>query len=337
VKATAALIDTALERGVFPGAQLLVIDAGSVVLDLAVGLRSLGGPPVTATTLFDVASLTKALVTTLLTLRLVERGALAWDAPAQLPGVTVRHLLTHSSGLPAWRPLFQTARGRDAIVAAAAAQGLERPPGSASVYSDLGFILLGQLVEDVAGARLDALAQRELFPAVGAARARYVDLALADRPVDVAATEGFPPGEVHDENCHAAGGVLGHAGLFATSADVAALATAVIASWHGDGGAVFPSALVRTLFGASSVPGSTWCLGWDRPAAHGSSAGERWPKDGVGHLGYTGCSLWLDLPRRRAVVLLTNRVHPSRENQQIKAFRPLLHDTIVGELDGPPG
>jgi CubicO group peptidase (beta-lactamase class C family) len=246
----------------------------------------------------------------------------------------VRHLLAHSSGYPAWRPLHATAPGRDAIVAAAAATPLERAPGAASVYSDLGFIVLGDAIELAAGRRLDALAAERIFAPAGAASARFVDLAARDRPADVAATERVPPGEVNDENCHAAGGILGHAGLFASAADISHIAAAVVGSWHGDRGAPFARELVRTLLSPCGVPGSTWRLGWDGPAAHGSSAGDLWPRTGSGHLGFTGCSLWIDPPRRRWVVLLTNRIHPTRENVQIKAFRPRLHDAVMGVLGG---
>ena len=330
----AELLADAIARGVFPGAQLLVVDEGRRVLDLAAGTKRLGGAPVTTHTLFDVASLTKPLVTSLLVLRLVEEGRLGWDAHSRLHGVTVRHLLSHSSGLPAWLPLYQGAHGRDDIIRRAGLMSLERPPGVASVYSDLGFIVLGDLVERTAGARLDALAAAEIFGPTGTARARFVDLETADRPDDVAATEGVPDGEVHDENCFAAGGILGHAGLFATADDVARIAGALVGAWHSDPGTVFAPDLVRTLFSPVRIPGSTWRLGWDGPAATGSAAGELWPKSGVGHLGFTGCSIWIDLPRRRLVVLLTNRVHPTRENNDIRIFRPILHDAVVRELGG---
>jgi CubicO group peptidase (beta-lactamase class C family) len=201
------------------------------------------------------------------------------------------------------------------------------------VYSDLGFIVLGDLVERVAAERLDALARRHIFAAAGSTSARFVDLASSDRPADVAATERIPPGEVHDENCHAAGGILGHAGLFATGDDVARVVEALLAAFHGDAGAPFTTEAVRTLWSPGGVPGSTWRLGWDGPAAHGSSAGTLWPRTGVGHLGFTGCSIWIDPPRRRYVVLLTNRVHPTRADERIKAFRPRLHDAVVTTLD----
>jgi serine-type D-Ala-D-Ala carboxypeptidase len=327
-----AMIDEAIADGAFPGAALIVADGGRHVLEVVRGRKGLDGPPVLATTLYDVASLTKPLVTALLCLSLVEDGTLGWDDPTTLPGVTVRHLLTHSSGLPAWLPLHQGARGRAVIVERAAAAPRERPPGTHSVYSDLGFIVLGDLVERTAAARLDALACDRIFAPTGATRARFVDLDAPDRPDDVAATEGVPSGEVHDENCHAAGGILGHAGLFATAGDVASVLDALLAAWHGDPGARFGRAGVRAMWTPCDVPGSTWRLGWDGPAATGSSAGERWPKSAVGHLGFTGCSMWIDPPLRRYVVLLSNRVYPTRANDRLKAFRPRLHDAVLSDL-----
>jgi CubicO group peptidase (beta-lactamase class C family) len=330
-----AILDEAVAARVFPGGQLVAGDGGAPVLRLAFGRNARPGDPVTPDTFYDVASLTKACVTSLLTLLLVADRRLDWDTPAarfvpEAPAeITVRHLLAHASGLPAWRPLYERLHGepRDTIVRLAAAEPLERPPGEASVYSDLGFIVLGAVVERAGGARLDELAARRLFEPLAMQRSRFVDLAAGWRPEPVAATEGSLRGEVHDENCRAAGGVLGHAGLFSTADDLSLLAAALLRSWHGAG--PFPHAPLRTLFSPCGVPGSTWRLGWDGPAATGSQAGELWPKDGVGHLGFTGCSLWLDPPRSRWVVLLTNRVHPSREDTRIKQVRPRVMDAVV--------
>jgi CubicO group peptidase (beta-lactamase class C family) len=300
------LLDDAVVRGVFPSAQLVVGDGGQVVHEHVVRA--------TVDTKYDVASLTKALCTAQLAQRLEDL-----DGPTPIAGVTVRHLLTHSSGLPAWLPLYERHHDRAAIVAAAVATPLERAPGAAAVYSDLGFIVLGHVIEEALGARLDALFAEHVAGPSGSG-ARFAPDGI-DGPV--APTEGVR-GVVHDENCRAAGGILGHAGLFATARDVSALAAAVVAAWTaGD-------PRVRAML--APRPGSTWRLGWDGPAATGSAAGELWPKDGAGHLGFTGCSIWLDPGRGRWVVLLTNRVHPTRANNEIKAFRPALHDAIVRGL-----
>jgi CubicO group peptidase (beta-lactamase class C family) len=286
---------------VFPAAQLVVVDNDEKIISSAVGAASTG-------TLFDLASLTKPLCTAAL--------ARTVDLDAEVrPGVTVWHLLSHSSGLPAWRPLGST---REQIVDGARREPLEAAPGTRSVYSDLGFILLGDHLERVHGRSLDRLFADEI--------ARGVETRFG--PVEAARAapcEGLR-GVVHDENARAMGGVAGHAGLFSTANDVSELVRRWVDAWHaGD-----PT--VRKFWSPSGVPGSTWCLGWDRPSAVGSSAGTRWPRDGVGHLGFTGTSIWIDPPRRRWVVLLTNRVEPTRANERIKQFRPALHDLVVEAL-----
>ena len=341
-----ALLEDAVVRGIFPGAQLVVGDAGEPVLRHAAGTLARGdSPSVTLDTIYDTASLTKAVVTATLVLRLVERNVVDLYAPAAkwIPAlaagekmyIRVRDLLAHASGLPAWRPLFQqipAGAARDRLTSLAAAEPLEAPPGARSVYSDLGFILLGTLVERAGGARLDELARREIFAPLGMTRSRFVDLRAADRPSPVAPTElGTPPGEVHDENCRAAGGIAGHAGLFSTADDLARFARSLLAAHHGRGGA-FPRELVARFWAPSGVPGSTWRLGWDGPAEAGSAAGDGWPKDGVLHLGFTGCSLVIDPARERWVVLLTNRVHPGRGDDRIREFRPILHQAVIDAL-----
>jgi CubicO group peptidase (beta-lactamase class C family) len=304
-----------------------VLDQGEIVFAAAVG-------QCTFETLFDLASLTKPLSTVTLALRRLATGALTL-ADEVRPLVTVRHLLTHSSGLPAWRLLAPLAvEGlplRAGIVEACRREPLEAPPGARSVYSDLGFILLGDALERASGARLDTLFADEIAAPFG--------LELGFLPSDstrCAPTEGGLVGMVHDDNCRDLGGVAGHAGLFGCARDVARLARLLIATWRGDEQTLVRPELLQEAWRPSKVPGSSWCLGWDRPSGALSSAGSRWPRDGVGHLGFTGCSLWLDPPRGRAVVLLSNRVHPTRANEQIKLLRPRLHETVSAILDGGP-
>jgi CubicO group peptidase (beta-lactamase class C family) len=351
-----ATIDHAIAEGVFPGCALLVVDGGVTIHERACGRLSLVGAEGGATidTVWDVASLTKALATVPVVMRLVEAGRLALDTPACafLPelapdhrAITVRHLLSHSAGLPAWLPMWQriidgerlgAPDAREAILRMAAAAPLEAPPGARSVYSDVGFILLGFACERAGGDRIDRIWQRTVYaPLVAAPRDGYLPIGGTIAPTEDDPRRGLVRGRVHDENADAAGGVLGHAGLFARPAELSAIAAALVGSWHGEKGrGLFPAEIVREFFAPSGVPGSTWRLGWDGPAQTGSSAGELWPKSGVGHLGYTGCSIWIDLDRSRWVILLSNRVHPTRANDRIKAFRPILHDTIVRALDG---
>lgn len=318
------------------------------------------------TTWFDLASLTKALGTSVLAMRLHAAGKLELDEVVPLgdgPPVRLWQLLAHCSGLPPGPPPLWAAQqgllaapsevGRRAVVAMA----LAAPRGAAaqrSVYSDLGFIVLGALLEHRAQARLDEQL-RPLTEALGA------ELAFRplDRPVPALAASCAPTrreapdrellvGQVHDDNARAMLGVAGHAGLFGTAAGVHRLAAALLdAYWDADTPAQralgLPSATVRRFFATVSHPGlhTTWGLGWDHPEPPpaGSSAGSRWPRTGVGHLGFTGCSLWLDLAARGVAVLLSNRVcvrttaSAAATKECLRTLRPALHDAIQRAWD----
>lgn len=309
---------------VFPAAQLLVVDRFSPVFSRAVGSCD-------ERTLFDIASLTKPLSTVTLAMMALEERALTLDDRPR-PEFTVAELLAHASGLPAWKLLGDS---RDEILRTILHEPLESPPGARARYSDLGFILLGATIEKALGAPLDRLFAARI--------AQPLALGTTFNPPDAdacAATENGLRGVVHDENARAMNGVAGHAGLFSTAHDVSRLVHTLVAAWNGVRSSslprLVPQARVRQFWTPSLVPGSTWCLGWDRPAASDSSAGTRWPRDGVGHLGFTGCSIWIDPPRARWVVLLSNRVNPTRANERIKQFRPLVHDAIVAALDTQP-
>jgi CubicO group peptidase (beta-lactamase class C family) len=226
----------------------------------------------------------------------------------------------------------------------AAREPLEYAPGTRAVYSDLGFILLGWLLERTAGTRLDVQFGSEVAGRLGLQSTSFVSLAdaeararlLGDR--SVAATQLCPErrrlvlGEVDDLNAVAMGGIAGHAGLFSTAADLSAIAAALTAAWRGGGSFVDPE-VVRTFWTPSNVPGSTWRLGWDGPARQGSQAGSRISPAAVGHLGFTGCSLWIDPARETWIVLLSNRVHPSvPTDDRFRLFRPAVHDAALDAL-----
>jgi serine-type D-Ala-D-Ala carboxypeptidase len=356
------LCQDAVANEVAPGFVVLVMSGGHMQFHEAFGWRQ-QVPRQLATfpdTVYDVASLTKALVTSVLAMKAVERGGLALDEPVvkRLPefdgdgraSVTVRQLLSHSAGLPAYRPYWRQASNaaseRWAISLAAAREPLEYPPGTLSVYSDLGFILLGWLLERATELRLDALAERDIFRPLGLAAASFVNLSdpdararlLAER--SVAATQQSADrghlvlGEVDDSNAYAMGGISGHAGMFADAAAVSAIAGALVAAWKGAGpGALVARDVVREFWSPAGVPGSTWRLGWDGPAARASQAGSRLSRAAVGHLGFTGCSLWIDPERDTWIVLLANRVHPTvPEHDRFRVFRPTLHDAILEAL-----
>jgi serine-type D-Ala-D-Ala carboxypeptidase len=331
------------------------------------------GPPVNEESLFDLASLTKPMVTAALAMRYVDRGALDLDAPVRrwLPDAattgTVAQLLGHAAGCAPHVKFYEQLDrqpGADSprrqILRLARTHPLIGEPGRDTAYSDLGYMMLGELLEKVEGGRLDTLFRGEIsarlgleghfFPLGGETIANawpvpsgnFVATELAP------AHEGGAPltGVVHDENARAAGGVLGHAGLFGRIGDVAAFAQAVLASvqpeaWsRGNPMPALCSPATAQLFFGRAPGGASWRLGWDTPSPRPgiSHAGDLWPRDsGAGHLGFTGTSLWLDLARGRWVALLTNRVHPSREGsaEGIKLLRRAVMDTAWQLLEAP--
>lgn len=298
-------------------------------------------PAVTAGTRYDLASLTKVIATTSIAMRLARAGALDLDTRAArwIPewthgpyaAVTVRDLLEHAAGLPAWQPLYQTNAGREEFRRAIAAVPPEYAPRSKSIYSDLGFILLGLILEAVAGRTLDD--SFDQFRAEAGLSASLTYGVAPQTAASVAPTEFDPwrgrllAGEVHDENAFALGGVAAHAGLFGTAGDVGAFARVVLNTFRETTPLGTPP-LMRTFATKSSVPGSSRALGWDTMLPT-SSCGERMSPESIGHTGFTGTSLWIDPPRDRYFVLLTNRVHPTRENNQIRDVRRAFHAQIV--------
>jgi len=227
----------------------------------------------------------------------------------------------------------------------AAREPLDYEPGTQSRYSDLGFILLGALVEKCLGERLDVLAERWLWRPLGLRRLGFVDLLGGPSFIDAAGLEVAPTercpvrgrvvrGEVHDLNAFVMGGIAGHAGLFGCVGDVLALAFALAAAYHGRGVAgaapIVGPEVLREFWRPAGIPGSTWRLGWDGPAEQGSLAGSLISRRAVGHLSFTGCSLWIDPETETAVAVLANRVHPeARDDPRFRALRPALHDAAL--------
>ncbi len=352
------LMEAGCREGIFPGGVVLWGDRGTVRGEVAVGVARLTPPeplpPVTPHTLFDLASLTKPLATGALVLLMAAEGKMALDAPLResLPPargsrwgeVSLRDLLSHASGLPAWAPLYRKIDARLPVeerkgqllreILALAPAG-ER--GKTSLYSDFGFMLLGWALEEVAGERLDALFRRRL---AGPLRLSGVDflsegssLPWKDRDRDnrFAATEVDPEtgeprvGVVHDEHSRCLGGVSGHAGLFATARGVWQLSRPWMVRTGEEG--IFPERLLKE-FTRRREP-LEWALGFDTPTPGSSSGTRMTPEASIGHLGYAGTSVWMDRARDRIVVLLTNRVHPTRTNNRIREFRPRLHDRVA--------
>jgi CubicO group peptidase (beta-lactamase class C family) len=359
--ALAAVLDEAVAGGLGSAAAVSVGDASGERLRHCCGALwrvPTPGPAVDEAAWFDLASLTKPMVTAALAMVLVDRGRLALDEPvrrwlpdAATPG-TVAELLGHAAGCAAHVKFFEEPevlalaaeprRARQQILRRARTHPLVGVPGKDTLYSDLGYMMLGELLERAAGDELARLhAELVAGPLTLGAHFRGAAGAAKVPPGAVVATEldaaGQPlRGEVHDENARIGGGVFGHAGLFGRVGDVAAFARAVLALPDG-GGLVRPE--TAAAFFARSLGGGSWRLGWDTPSSTPgvSHAGDRWPRHGgVGHLGFTGTSLWLDLPRRRWVALLTNRVHPTREGtaDDIKRLRRRVMDEATALLDG---
>jgi CubicO group peptidase (beta-lactamase class C family) len=361
-------MEAAIAGGAFPGAVLRVSRGSEAVYHAAFGARSVDPEvtPMRPDTIFDLSSLTKPLATTTAIMILLREGKLRLDDRVTrfLPNfgvhgkihVTIRSLLAHCSGLAGWRPFHKDiarmeAEGRVSFLASRGAKEWvyeqvqrekpEYPTGQKSVYSDLGFILLGAVVELLAQMPLDRFVHERVVRPLGLRSTAFVDLThLRSRriaPVTdvIAPTERCPwrgrllCGEVHDDNAWAMGGVAGHAGLFANAADVDTLAGRLVDCLRGRDDFV-PQALVREFWTRdATVAESTWALGWDTPSPGTSSAGTRMSRQAVGHLGFTGTSLWIDLDRDLRVTLLTNRTHPRRDNERIREARPRIHDAVV--------
>jgi CubicO group peptidase (beta-lactamase class C family) len=381
---TGADLLAAKKRAVFPGAVLLVGRGGKIVYHGAFGSRSLQPEvtPMERDTVFDIASLTKALFTTTLTMIAVDLGLLPLDRKLShifqtfstlgKERMTVRHLLAHCSGYPAHAPLYKLVHQADRAERAGImwSRGaveliynevfrakLENLPGKVTKYSDLGFILLGNALEVTFGGGgnyLDKLVQKYILKPLQLQSTGYIDLYKMRRRGIQPLTEIIAPtaecawrgkilcGEVHDDNAYVMGGVAAHAGIFSTAADLHLIAAELINCYQGRGGLVKPEVVREFWRHDETVPGSTWALGWDMPNAdrsgkesggkERSSAGRYFSPQAVGHLGYTGCSIWIEPEKEIDVILLTNRVHPSVENTMIREFRPLIHDLVLEAL-----
>ena len=292
-------------------------------------------------TIFDIASLTKVIATASLAMQLLERGSLKLsdriaDRIPEWRGkdrehVTLHALLAHNSGLTVWLPFYRDHKGRAEFQHAICSLPLEYPPETQSIYSDLGFILLGFIIEDAGGARFDRQTHDLLSRVTSETLLFNPPPSL--RPL-IAPTEHDPwrgrrlVGEVHDENCWALGGATGHAGLFGTAAAVGDFARAMLGALEGRD-ATLASAPVARLFVSRANAYSSRALGWDTMLPT-SSCGTKMSAASFGHTGFTGTTLWIDPERGIYVVFLTNRVNPSRENAAIQKIRPALHDAIMG-------
>jgi serine-type D-Ala-D-Ala carboxypeptidase len=361
----------AIERGTIPGATIVVRVGDNVAYEGAFGCRSIVPErhPMRIETVFDLSSLTKALATTIGVMMLMRDGKLRPDDRVTrffhnfgVHGkghIVFRHLLAHCSGLAAWRPFYQQVaeverNGKVNFMASRGAKEFafeqihrekpEAPPGTRAIYSDLNFIVLGEAVEQISAMTLDRFCREKIYRPLGLRSTDFIDISMVRSrrlepvPEMFAATSMCPArkrilvGEVDDENAYAMGGVAGHAGLFAPVREVDKIVRELLACYHGKSEFI-PQRIVREFWTRDkTVSGSTWALGWDTPSPEHSSSGRYFSPAAVGHLGFTGTSVWIEPEKHIAVTLLTNRVHPKRDNQAIREFRPKIHDLIMETL-----
>jgi CubicO group peptidase (beta-lactamase class C family) len=344
------VVREAIARRVFPGAVVEVGSPTRPVWQEACGALTYdpGAEPAALDSVYDLASLTKVIATAGIAMRQVEQGVLALDdaVAAHVPAwrgddrrlVTLRDLLSHCAGLPDHRPFYRHAAGVEAFTQLICDLPLEYVPRSRSIYSDLGFILLGRIL--ASGASLE-----EGFAALWARAGAGEEMQFHPPPLwrrRTAPTEmdswrgRLLVGEVHDENCFALGGAAGHAGLFGTASAVGAFARHVLQVMDGRSGAFSTASIAEFTARRAEVPLSSRALAWDTMLPT-SSCGTRMSARAIGHTGYTGTSLWLDPAVGCYVVLLTNRVHPTRAGDGISQVRPAFHDAVMDALASDPG
>lgn len=359
----------ALDTGVFPGGALLFSRSGSVLFNRVYGFADIGtGRPITSKTFFDLASLTKPLATTLAVMKLVQQGKIDLDSEIgsvirpfsdnDKSGIRIRDLLSHQAGLADYRPYYleigklPIRERRVALQRLLVGEPLASAPGEKTCYSDIGFMILEWLVASLAEIPLDQFVYHHIYKPLGIDELFYIH--TSDKPdpaklsgIEFAATENCPwrgytvNGAVHDENAFVMGGVAGQAGLFGTASSVHRLLAAIMTAYGGDieglendfdsadlTRVVLDPALVKIF--TTELKHSGRALGFDKPSPYGSSSGDFFSRaHTVGHLGFSGTSFWMDLSQSIIVILLTNRIHPARENDKIRLFRPQIHNAVM--------
>jgi len=353
------ILKRGLKEKIYPGAVLLTAKEENIVFFDTVGNRTLRPQslPMEKETIFDLASLTKPLATTLAAMKLEEDNLLDLDQSISsliepFPwkdkvDITPRLLLNHSSGLADWKPYYLELiqlpinKRKPVVRRLIMKESLYEKPHTVSLYSDLGFIVLEWIIEIMTGNNLSSFLETAFYQPLGL-KTLHLDT-VSRGPMNekglYAATEDCPwrkeimQGHVHDENAYALGGYSGHAGLFGTAHDIFTLTTVLVNIYHGYNSGLLKSKTVRTFLSRQEiVPGSTWALGWDTPSKNNSTSGNYFSSISIGHTGFTGTSIWIDLEKNITVIFLTNRIHPSRSNEKIKEFRPELHNLIMRDF-----
>lgn len=348
-------MEKALSDGIFPGAQLLAARCGKIFFRRAYGIADRSTHrKVSLKTVFDLASLTKPLATTLAAMLLVQAEKLSIGQPlcTVLPefcksdkaDIRIAQLLYHTAGLPDYRPFYLALKNlpieqrKNELRQKLVSEPLAAEPGKSAQYSDIGFMILEWVIEKVSGTDLDVFVQENIYNPLTISDLFFIrhDRFVPNR--EYAATEECPwrqkmlCGEVHDDNAHVVGGVAGHAGLFGTADAVYAILSELMRVYSGNPGRrVFQTAAVQLFLKKNDRAGRA--LGFDVPSPSESSSGDFFSQESsVGHLGFTGTSFWMDVKQETLVILLTNRVHPSRENDRIRAFRPIIHNQVMDAL-----
>ena len=342
-----AVLRSGIEQRAFPGAAVGVVHQGKLVAHQGLGhfTYDAASPAVTAGTVYDLASVSKVVATAAACMVLYDRGQFKLEQPLVelLPSfalgdsrrhqVTLRMLLAHSSGLPAYVRLFQTAQNKDELLRQALQVPLTATPGARAVYSDIGFILLGEVLQRLTQEPLDQFCQREIFAKLNLAQTVFSPPpawgpSIPPTEDDQIFRHRLIQGEVNDENASVMGGVAGHAGCFSPAEDVSVFAQCML-----QGGTPLVQRSTLEIFTRrEDFPlGTSRALGWDTPSQP-SQSGKYFSSRSYGHLGYTGTSLWIDPDRQLSVTLLTNRTWPDRSSQSIKQIRPAFHDAVIEAL-----
>jgi len=344
-----SVIVCAIEDSAFPGAVVLVSKDGKVIYEKGFGHFNYdeSSSEVRTTTIYDLASLTKVIVTTTAAMICIDRNLFKLNDPVYkyIPefsdngkeNILIKNLLLHNSGLPAWKKFYDKNLDVDSIIKNIYQTKPDYPAETKTVYSDLGIIVLGKLIETVTEKKLDEFCNEEIFAPLKMNNTYFnppdsVKYKIPPTEIDNYWRNKLIQGEVHDETSSLLGGVAGHAGLFSTAEDLSMLCRMMLDRGMYNGKQFIKSETIN-LFTERYSSQSTRALGWDIKSATRLSAGDKFSKTSFGHTGFTGTSIWIDPERQLFVVFLTNRVYPSRENKKIINVRPKLHDAVIDAID----
>lgn len=344
-----AVIQKAIEDKAFPGAQILIWQNGKTIYDKSFGHLTYDSksPEVTNKTIFDLASVTKVIATTTAAMICYDRNLFSLDDPVvkYIPEfgvngkekITIKNLLLHNTGLPAWKKFYESCKTKEDVLKEIYSSELEYPTGEKTVYSDLGIITLGKIIEKVTNKSLDNFCRDEIFNPLKMNSTFYnppdsLKQYCAPTEIDNYWRNKTIQGEVHDETSAMLNGVAGHAGLFSTTSDIAKLMEVLISKGIYLGQSIIKQSTIE-LFTKRYSDQSSRALGWDTKSETGSSAGDFFSGSSYGHTGFTGTSVWVDPQRNLFVIFLTNRVYPTRDNSKISKVRPELHNAVIKSLE----